>query len=647
MGGVTNNSSTFSGGAMTSSAFDFYAGSLVPGYDLFNSVNQASSGNLSALFNSSLPASPSFISTASNLPSYTASYNLSPSFTSSYNLANTQLGVPTFLSNYTVNDDNVLQVSTRDENPYIYQNYFDNEIIPSFDFELSSDDLLVNGEIPNTLVTDDFIGAALFGNDLPDKTVKDVRQTFAESIASNVGEMYDIRQQALEERYRAVIDLKKQIDNYTGDTDSEDYRILQNRFSASAASYNTFLEEKNDLVTGKQQLPLIIEQMALTNPLLAAKYISKDVAEIPVPPGAEDISSSVVTGYNFDVKGFITGTQESLMATFDKVKDSNLLTYDQQMSLSASSVSLAAASAGAVTEPTPENLRAFNDSKTAFNKSLTDSVNRAIIEKYDLPGVENGVISSLTYDDYDKNTTNNLKKAIAELKDLGLPLASDSVASLNGLLEISQQYDAGNKIKNDTLNELTTFSKSLLPDPSTVNGDDPIRDVSSLALEYRKIEKSAAREIDDILDRAFDEKWNQKEIRTAIDSLIDDYERTMSSYRKAFGKEIVRKGFFKNQSRDGLNDEYNWGNWFALAGLALSIYQAGPGKKKDLEDQMELQMKLERFRTDEKLRLYGGQLSLRDQYSGGGGGGGGTATTAGSSALASVTAQGGLGARPN
>lgn len=80
----------------------------------------------------------------------------------------------------------------------------------------------------------------------------------------------------------------------------------------------------------------------------------------------------------------------------------------------------------------------------------------------------------------------------------------------------------------------------------------------------------------------------------------------------------------------------------AVGALTLGLYENTIGKRKDREEEFERLKELERFRTDEALRLYGGRLGMQQQYAGTTELGGPKPVPAGSPTLAAI-AQSGLG----
>lgn len=288
------------------------------------------------------------------------------------------------------------------------------------------------------------------------------------------------------------------------------------------------------------------------------------------------------------------------------------------------------------------DVSAFNSSMAqlqSFDGAVNTAISGAILTKYKLNDVAGN--NELTRDLYGPKTTTNLKSAIGAFEANGLEGTREH-GILTNALGVSETFDTSGKMIKSALRDFTTYVNDSRPSVDAIQepGTNVFSDLRGLDSENMRVSREFSEGLK-TLEARFDagEFDSMPDYQTAIDQLKTDYQRTIDANTHTFLNEVTDPGFFAPVKRNGKTawDRVNWTNIFGAAALLATIYESTYGRKKALEDQLELTKELERFRTDEALRLYGGRAQIQQQYAGGGGGGdGGGPAPAGSSVVASM-----------
>lgn len=235
-------------------------------------------------------------------------------------------------------------------------------------------------------------------------------------------------------------------------------------------------------------------------------------------------------------------------------------------------------------------------------------------------------------------TSNQLRKAAQKL-ELQVGSLDDRVLQLYENADSLKDLAAAAPARADArrlLNDPFRYIDSL-QDSSADGGGDGL-DISFLAGLSSDSKKAYRRDLaldydyqtqKDIFERAV----SDHESNRITDSELETARRTFLTQVTQIAQgldPIVKKTWYGSLKVSGMNFDFE--KLAGMSALILGLYEATYGKERAREQNLEDMMALERFRTDERLRLYSGQVAAR------GGGGSGTSGTApaGSSALASI-----------
>lgn len=254
----------------------------------------------------------------------------------------------------------------------------------------------------------------------------------------------------------------------------------------------------------------------------------------------------------------------------------------------------------------------------SFDSAVNTTISGAILTKYRLNDVAGN--TELTRDLYGPKTTTNLKSAIGAFEDNGLAGTREHNI-LTDALKVSETFDTSGKMIKSALRDFTTYVNGSRPSVDAIQepSNGVFSDLRGLDAENMRVSRDFSDGLK-TLEARFDanEFDNVADYQDAINQLKTDYQRTIDANTHTFLNEVTDPGFFFPSKRNGKTawDRVNWTNIFGAAALVATIYESTYGRKKALEDQFELMKELERFRTDEALRLYGGRLGLQQSYAG-------------------------------
>jgi hypothetical protein len=260
-----------------------------------------------------------------------------------------------------------------------------------------------------------------------------------------------------------------------------------------------------------------------------------------------------------------------------------------------------------------DRLTAFSLARSEFRNTLDAAL--AVEGSRKLPS-DNGVVLTTTYQNNPNAALTAINAEIVRAKTNGAGNESTYLKNLEDSKKTVTDYLQTGQGFRSLVTEFEQQTLESMPDPGTVDkkvftGLSRQRHIiqSELNRDLRSLSSEASGEFgiteDEVISRQnlYIQKANQ-EWENAILGLDETH----------------KKGFLWNEDAYGDRTDWNWDNIMAGSALLLTLYQGTYGRERDRRKQQEDMMKLERFRTDEALRLYAGRAEIGAQYRGGGGG---------------------------